>query len=224
MADNSKEDKKGKARGKSLDFPVIPLLSAIEIAEAIEKKCGGKAKSYATISEAAEVKGGALIGKIAAARRYGLIEGKGEIRVTMLAKRILHPPKEGEDKKAMAEAVLHVPLFKEIEERFDSNLPPKSTFSNILHLEYEVPLNLKNRVANAVIKNREIMESAGAEKKVDSENNEIEETQVDTKSAFPLKIVTKVGKFEFDINDTTDWEAVDAVVKMLKNKWENKQE
>ena len=40
-----------------------------------------------------------------------------------------------------------------------------------------------------------------------------------TEAAFPLKIITRSGKFEFDITDESDWEAVNAIIESLRKKW-----
>jgi len=47
-----------------------------------------------------------------------------------------------------------------------------------------------------------------------------EEIDREDKRLFPLRITAKTDKFEFDIQNETDWEIVEAIVKSLKTKWE----
>ncbi|MEM5810271.1 MAG: hypothetical protein QW156_05265 [Candidatus Aenigmatarchaeota archaeon] len=46
------------------------------------------------------------------------------------------------------------------------------------------------------------------------------EEKLSTEAAFPLRIVTRSGKFEFDITHESDWEAVNAIIESLKKKWD----
>ena len=50
--------------------------------------------------------------KLGSLRSYGLIEGRGKIRVTDLGKRLTYPENDEEYVKAIVEAVRNIPLWK----------------------------------------------------------------------------------------------------------------
>jgi hypothetical protein len=51
------------------------------------------------------------------------------------------------------------------------------------------------------------------------EEIETESPEIVAKHVFPLKIITKTDKFEWDITHEEDWDIVEAIVKSLRKKW-----
>lgn len=68
---------------------------------------------------------------------YGLAEkaGKGEIRVTDLALKILHPDNEAERREALNEAGFSPQLFQELRKRYPGNPPAPSNLESYLSRE-----------------------------------------------------------------------------------------
>jgi hypothetical protein len=216
-----REERKQSRSGR-LDYPTIPLETALEVCKAI-KQVGGKASSYQIISDALHVKGGSLNTRISSARRYGLIDSKELINTDLVAK-ILNPIGPGEDLEAEKRAILSVGLFKEIYNKFGTDLPEENLFKNILHREFGVPEKSVQRVLYAIRKNFELVgpkqrdftqEAEGSHVKWDDGSEQSEAS----KSRFPIKIASQHGSFTFDITDEVDWEAVESYIKALKNKW-----
>ncbi len=218
---NTKPAEKKKGRGEQRDFPILPLSHAIDVARVIDEKLGGRVGSYETLATAINVHGGALIQRVAAARRYGLIEGKGEMKPTQLAMKILHPIGDGEAKQGMKEAIHNVAIFKEMIDRFGAKAPENEILQNILKREYSVPHQILPRVAYAIRKNIELL-GAGEDISTpkESEPAEIQETQLPSKVSSQLTISFIGNVHKFDISTNEDWEVVNAIVKSLKSKWE----
>ena len=79
-------------------------------------------------------KGGAFINLVAAMRMYGLVVGKGTLKTTELAERLIHPIFGPEDeRRAREEAWMNVDLIRRMHERFKGKIPTRiEEFSAIL--------------------------------------------------------------------------------------------
>ena len=66
---------------------------------------------------------GTLFAKVAALRDFGLIEGRGELRISQLAQRVLHPANAEEGLEARAEAFQRVELLRQLYTRFEGEVP-----------------------------------------------------------------------------------------------------
>ena len=66
---------------------------------------------------------GTLFAKVAALRDFGLVEGRGELHVSPLAQRVLHPASGAESRKARAEAFHRVELLRRLYHRFEGEVP-----------------------------------------------------------------------------------------------------
>jgi len=130
------EEKQKTPRGEKKEFPLTTLIVAEEVARAVNG-AGGKISTKA-ISASLEIKGGALARKIAAAKRWGLIKGSGTLELTPLGKKIVIHADEEDLTKSRKEAFLHVPLFVNLYERFNINLPAEQAFISILANEYNL--------------------------------------------------------------------------------------
>jgi hypothetical protein len=107
------------ARTRSPNYPTVPLSAAIDSARKFYAKAqqttvhpedAQKAMGYQSVS-------GASRSRIAALRQYGLLDdAKGGVRLTELGLRLIHPTSDDEYQRAMAEAALMPPLFKELYE------------------------------------------------------------------------------------------------------------
>jgi len=66
---------------------------------------------------------GTLFAKVAAMRDFGLLEGRGELRISPLAQRVLHPANDEEGQEARAEAFQRVDLLRQLYARFEGEVP-----------------------------------------------------------------------------------------------------
>jgi|SRR3989344_781532 len=131
------EDKQKTPRGEKKEFPLTTLIVSEEVARAVNE-AGGKISSKSISASLGNIKGGALARKIAAAKRWGLIKGSGMLELTPLGKKIVIHPDEEDLAKSRKEAFLHVPLFVQLYERFNINLPTEQAFISILANEYDL--------------------------------------------------------------------------------------
>ena len=105
-------------------YPDIRFGDAVEIAGRILTKFKGTVNVKGLAWELGMAEGsGTLFAKVAALRDFGLVEGRGELRVTPLAQRILHPASGAEARQARAEAFQRVELLRRLYHRFEGEVP-----------------------------------------------------------------------------------------------------
>ncbi len=109
-------------------YPDIRFGDAVEIAGRILTKFRGTVtvKGLAWELGMAE-NSGTLFAKIAALRDFGLVEGRGELRVSELCRRIIHPANPEEGRQARIQAFQRVDLLRSLYERFEGEAPDDST-------------------------------------------------------------------------------------------------
>jgi len=123
-------------RGESKDFPVIHLDDAVEIARRVKEL--GSAADVPAMERVLGIRGGALARKLASARRWGLIEGKGQLRLTNLAKDMFFYISDDQPAAAKIRAFLGVPMFRELYETFsrEGSLPKDELLRNLIVARY----------------------------------------------------------------------------------------
>ena len=105
-------------------YPDIRFGDAVEIAGRILTKFKGTVSVKGLAWELGMAEGsGTLFAKVAALRDFGLVDGRGELRVTPLAQRVLYPTGESEGRLARAEAFQRVDLLRQLYERFEGEVP-----------------------------------------------------------------------------------------------------
>jgi hypothetical protein len=71
--------------------------------------------------------------KLAALKAYGLLDGRSDLRITDLAKRVTYGT--GEQKpKAILEAFLNIPLWKQLYEQYRLQLPSEEFWAKLQHI------------------------------------------------------------------------------------------
>lgn len=105
-------------------YPDIRFGDAVEIAGRILSKFRGAVtvKGLAWELGMAE-NSGTLFAKVAALRDFGLVEGRGELRVSDLARKIIHPTTPEERRRYSIMAFQRVELLRALHERFDGETP-----------------------------------------------------------------------------------------------------
>lgn len=105
-------------------YPDIRFGDAVEISGRVLTKFKGTVSVKGLAWELGMAEGsGTLFAKVAAMRDFGLIEGRGELRVSPLAQRVLHPANAAEGHAARAEAFERVDLLRQLYARFEGEVP-----------------------------------------------------------------------------------------------------
>ena len=105
-------------------YPDIRFGDAVEIAGRVLTKFKGVVSVKGLAWELGMAEGsGTLFAKVAALRDFGLVEGRGELRVSALAQRVLRPISPEEGRQARAEAFQRVELLSRLYHRFDGEIP-----------------------------------------------------------------------------------------------------
>ena len=105
-------------------YPDIRFGDAVEISGRVLTKFKGTVSVKGLAWELGMAEGsGTLFAKVAAMRDFGLIEGRGELRISPLAQRVLHPATAEEGQAARAEAFQRVDLLRQLYARFEGELP-----------------------------------------------------------------------------------------------------
>ena len=105
-------------------YPDIRFGDAVEISGRVLTKFKGTVSVKGLAWELGMAEGsGTLFAKVAAMRDFGLIEGRGELRISSLAQRVLHPANPDEGQEARAEAFQRVDLLRQLYERFEGEVP-----------------------------------------------------------------------------------------------------
>ena len=98
-------------------------------------------------------KSGAFISKLADLRAYGLITSRG-LKVTDLGKKLTYDPSDEERNNALKEALLNIPLWKELYSRFGRTLPTSNFWvelTKITGLEAPEAKRIEEIVRNAYL-------------------------------------------------------------------------
>lgn len=94
---------------------------------------------------------GAYLSKMAALRAYGVITGRGYIQVSDLGKRIAHPEKAGDPFEAVKDAILNIPLWRVLYEKYTGKsveLPDVDFWVDLQEISDLVPDDAKKASKN----------------------------------------------------------------------------
>ena len=112
----------GKLNG--YDYPDIKLSDAIELANNLKNKLRGEASNVNALAVAwghKDANNGTFRGKLASMNKYGFLEGKGRVKLSQLAQRIVSNINEADKQEALKQVVFKIPLWKEINVMYGSN-------------------------------------------------------------------------------------------------------
>lgn len=136
---------------KIIDYPRASLKSALELANAVND-LGGSCSMEMAAERLGRKGGGAFQAQISAAVKYGLVEAKAQrLSIGQIFRdyKLAYSPEEGSQK--LREALLSVPVFKEVATRFAGKELPVSHFEKLLIRELGVPNDWGSRVASYFI-------------------------------------------------------------------------
>jgi hypothetical protein len=137
--------KKGKSKftGGTATFPRHNLERALRIPKAILEQNAGR---ECTQQESASLVGitynrGPYVVELSSASKFGLLErSSGKVRLTDLARMILHPQDEGARLKGLRNAVLKAPEISDVYKRYrGENLPDEQFLDNTLVAKFRIP-------------------------------------------------------------------------------------
>jgi hypothetical protein len=148
-----------KESNQTADVPSYPLggfPSALEVARAVSEAGGAKADvQKAIIASHLQTShtSGAFLQRLASARSYRMIAGRGSYRLTPTGVSYFLPASDSDSKRALLSFLASPPTFAEIIKRFDgTRLPSVEMLGNVLHREMGVSDSWKSRVASFFIK------------------------------------------------------------------------
>lgn len=181
----------------------MPLKAAVEAAGKIENQYRSSAVDRTVAAKLIGYKSlsGPANKALAALAAYGLMEraGKGEARITDLAKSILHPTDDLEKMHGLSQAASEPPLFKEIKSRFKGiPIPPEDGLTTYLNREGFNPTAIKP-AAKAFLETMRYLQEMGV-----SESHNIESPS----GADSNKLDKQGKKFgRASVGDLVQWEA-----------------
>jgi hypothetical protein len=124
-------------------YPVFDLNSSLAVAKAVKEQ-GGDACSPEQLGAFLGYQntgGGGFVARVSAAKQFGLIETvQGRYRSTTRAEAILWPVTPESRQRALVDAFLSVPLFKQLYDRHrNQRLPEEFGMRNLMVTQYGVP-------------------------------------------------------------------------------------
>ncbi len=159
MTNDQTPTKKRKYISQS-DVPRVPLDEALRVPEALAEQYGKKPARPLDVASALNMSpsSGTFRDLCGAAIGYGLTDGgpnASEISLTQLGLRVVAPLEEGDDERALQEAVLIPSVEKQFLERYDgSPLPTEKIGCNVLE-QMGVPTSSAKRVFTLIVENAE---------------------------------------------------------------------
>jgi hypothetical protein len=137
-------------------YPLVGLSNALDVARAVYDAGGANADAQkAVIASQLQTShtSGAFLQRLASARSYGMIEGRGSYRLSPPGISYFLPTNEGDSKLALLSFFSSPPSFYDLIKRYDgSKLPAIDMLANVLHREMQVPDSWKHRVAGFFVK------------------------------------------------------------------------
>lgn len=136
------------ARTKLIDYPELRATDAIDIAKKLVASFKSNPINMQAFAQATgySLKSSGLHKKIADLKRYGLLDGRGDVMyASELAKRIGAQKDQKDYNEAVSEMAINIPLFKQLHEVFLANTNPQETdfFTQLLNITHVDQAELK---------------------------------------------------------------------------------
>lgn len=152
------------AKSTNRPFPRRTLDQALRIPRALREKNGGKPWPAAEIAKVLSVGADSanFFYLTSASKQYGLTEGtsrsRGSISLTDLGRRAVYPSSPEEERQALRDAFLHVPLFRRVLEHYDgNNLPEKRYRENTLFTQFDLDPKFQDEFVDLLNKNSRLV-------------------------------------------------------------------
>lgn len=137
---NREENRESQRRVRSPQYPYFDLPTALEKVQKIWESEGRAEVDPEVAAQDMGFSGtsGSSFSALSALRKFGLIEGRGDLRLTDLALKILLPKSEDEKDGAIQEAALKPKLYKDLWEQYSSSgLPSDEALIAALVRDYK---------------------------------------------------------------------------------------
>lgn len=215
MEKQEETEKRKIARGKNKDYPLMNLESALEVAKVVDEMKGHATRE--DIEKGLGKKGGGLSKRIAATRKWGLVTGVGEMELTEMAKKILHPLDDKEGLQARKEAFFSVSIFNEVHDTYGWKLPREDLLINFLTRK-GIPKEEAITLTNIIFSSKTLFEGEGKEESfketIDINPNPINDKKIDSNLFY---VIFKLGKLSEQAKTLTKIQLKENLVE-LKNK------
>lgn len=157
-SDKPAATKPRRARLSQADVPSLTVQQALRIPEALRDAYAKQPATPLQVGQALEMThtAGPFRSLSGAAVAYGLTEGAAQadkISLTSLGRRVVAPTVEGDDKLALAEAVLKPRVIREFLEKYDQNRIPKQAIAYNVLEEMGVPADATERALDMILEN-----------------------------------------------------------------------
>ena len=119
------------------EYPELKVSDALKLIRVFKEKAGGVAKNLDVLAAAwghKTARSGTFQFKLSSLRKYGLIEGRGEVKLSSLAQRILLPKNEKERDEAIKEMIFNIPLWREIYNRLGGKEPQSDFYITLQNI------------------------------------------------------------------------------------------
>lgn len=137
-------------------YPIYDLAEAIKVGEGVRDLGGGNvpiARSLLAKHLKYAETGPSYFQRIAAAKAFGIIEGRGAYGLTDLGREYFYPIVENGQKAAAIKLLTFPRAFSGLVEKFDgAKLPTIEMLGNIIHTEAGIPVSKKNALAGCFIR------------------------------------------------------------------------
>lgn len=153
--------------GAERSYPLYDLDEALKIAEGI-RDLGGHNAPVARSLLAQHLKfaesGPSFFQRVAAAKAFGLIDGRGSYSLTDLAKQYFYPTVENGKEAAAVKALTYPKAFAVLVQKFDGGkLPSIEMIGNIIHTEAGIPVSKKNTLAGLFLRSAQFIKGVDAQ-------------------------------------------------------------
>lgn len=145
-------------------YPRRTLDQALRIPRALRDKNGGKPWAASQVAQVLDVgaESGNFFYLTSASKQYGLTEGtsrsQGNISLTELGRRAVYPSSPEEERQALREAFLNVPLFRRVLEHYGgNNLPEKRYRENTLFTQFDLDPQFQDEFVDLLNKNSRLV-------------------------------------------------------------------
>jgi len=152
------------AKSVKRPYPRRTLDQALRIPRALRDKNGGKPWAPKQVAEVLDVgvDGGNFFYLTSASKQYGLTEGtsrtSGNLALTDLGRKAVYPSSSDEERQALREAFLNVPLFRRVLEHYGgNNLPERRYRENTLFTQFDLDPSVQDEFVDLLNKNSRLV-------------------------------------------------------------------
>jgi hypothetical protein len=204
----------------TMEYPAIALTDAVSVAEKIGKEFNGSVTTSGLAKSLSMAeKGGGFLNKVAAVKDYGLIEGRGALRLTPLGERVVFPRGGGDGDNARAEAFRLIALFARLYDRTQGRVPDEDSFEIFLQ---EVSGGTRMDVAKKAATVRRLFadgaqyaNAASAAVESDDDRAEIDEEPAKHPASRRMSSVIELYAGEIELRLPATEQSVDVIIGVL---------